>query len=336
MGRLHIPGGIYHVIGRGFERRNVFAAAEDKRDFLHRLEDNLNRTAAQCLAWALMSNHFHLLIRIDSAPLAKLMAPVLSGFASYYNRSRERSGYVFQNRFQSILCEKDSYFLELVRYIHLNPLRAGLIQSLKELDSYSWTGHSALMGKSQCTWLQCDEVLGHFDTALGAARRSYRRFIASGIDCQTQHDLSGGGLIRSYQGWEEISKLRKEHVIRIGDERILGSSEFVESTISQDRIEPHVHTLRKRQGWNFDILRMQICQRFGVTEEELSRKVRGVDKSDAKTLLCYWAVEELGLSVSDVAQELRISQQAVSKRIKLGAAVSFNRGLGFEDLTLSC
>ena len=124
-----------------------------------------------------MSNHYHLLIRARQASLAKLMSPLLGGFAGSYNRRKHRSGYVFQNRFQSILCEEDSYFLELVRYIHLNPLRAGLIESLTELDKYPWTGHSALMGKTRCEWLAVKDVLSHFADRSSLARSRYRLFI---------------------------------------------------------------------------------------------------------------------------------------------------------------
>ncbi|MBL4571845.1 MAG: transposase [Gammaproteobacteria bacterium] len=146
-GRLHIPGGCYHVIGRGLERRYIFEDAVDKRDFLSRFGDNLRRSDAQCLAWAMMSNHYHLLIRIGVLPLAKLMAPVLGGYAGNYNRRHCRSGYVTQNRFTSILCDEDSYLFELIRYIHLNPLRAEVIDSFAELGRYQWTGHAGILGR---------------------------------------------------------------------------------------------------------------------------------------------------------------------------------------------
>ena len=107
-GRLHIPGGCYHIIGRGLERRFIFDAIEDKEEFLSRLGYNLNRCQAQCRAWTLMSNHYHLLIRASQKPLSKFMAPLLSGYAGYYNRRYHRSGYVFQNRFKSILCDTDN------------------------------------------------------------------------------------------------------------------------------------------------------------------------------------------------------------------------------------
>lgn len=120
----------------------------DKLEFLRRLGENLVRSQVQCLAWAIMSNHYHLLIRVCAKPLAKLIAPLLGGYAGYYNRSHQRSGYVFQNRYKSILVDEESYLLELIRYIHLNPMRAKILSALEELDKYPWTGHAGLVNKT--------------------------------------------------------------------------------------------------------------------------------------------------------------------------------------------
>ncbi len=133
-GRLHIPEGYYHVMGRGLERRRIFSGDIDKIDFLKRLGEGLDHAQCQCLAWALMSNHYHLLIQVSSKPLSKLMSPLLSGYATQYNVRKKRSGYVFQNRYKSILCDADNYLLELIRYIHLNPLKAKIVDSLSVLD----------------------------------------------------------------------------------------------------------------------------------------------------------------------------------------------------------
>ena len=114
---------------RGLERRWIFNDEEDKRDFLARLSDGLDVTASHCLAWAVMSNHYHLLIQVNTTPLSKLMRSLLGGYAGHYNRRHRRVGYVFQNRYKSILCDEETYFLALVRYIHLNPLKAKQVKS---------------------------------------------------------------------------------------------------------------------------------------------------------------------------------------------------------------
>ncbi|MET0028813.1 MAG: transposase [Candidatus Thiodiazotropha sp.] len=152
LGRLHIPGGCYHVMGRGLERRRIIFADRDKQDFLARMGETLARSGSQCLAWSVMTNHYHLLIRVGDQQLAKLMSPLLGGYAGHYNRHHRRSAYVYQNRYKSILCDEDSYLLELVRYIHLNPLRADMVKSLSDLDRYPWTGRATLMGYRKQDW----------------------------------------------------------------------------------------------------------------------------------------------------------------------------------------
>ena len=107
---------------------------------------SLNETQTQCYAWALVPNHFHLLLRTGPTSLKKVMGRLMTGYAVTFNKRHKRSGHLFQNRYKSVVCEEDAYLLELVRYIHLNPLRADLVKDLKELDKYAWTGHSAILG----------------------------------------------------------------------------------------------------------------------------------------------------------------------------------------------
>jgi len=106
------------------------------------------------------------------------MRRLLTGYAQGYNRRHKRYGHLFQNRYKSIVCEEDGYFQELVRYIHLNPLRAGLVQNLGQLDRYPWSGHGVLTGKVQYSWQDADYVLSWFGKRAGQARRIYRRFVS--------------------------------------------------------------------------------------------------------------------------------------------------------------
>jgi len=143
--RLDAPGLLQHVMARGIERREIFKDDQDRQSFLERLALILDETQTQCYAWALIPNH--LLLRTSLTPLSKVMRRLMTGYAVTFNKRHKRSGHLFQNRYKSIVCEEDSYLLELIRYIHLNPLRAGLVKDLKELDKYPWTGHSAILGK---------------------------------------------------------------------------------------------------------------------------------------------------------------------------------------------
>ena len=145
--RLDAPGLLQHVMARGIERRDIFKDDKDRKAFLERLATVLEETQTQCYAWALIPNHFHLLLRTGQTPLSKVMRRLMTGYAVTFNKRHKRSGHLFQNRYKSVVCEEDPYLLELIRYIHLNPIRAGLVKDLKELDKYPWTGHSAILGR---------------------------------------------------------------------------------------------------------------------------------------------------------------------------------------------
>ena len=132
--RIDAPGALHHIICRGIERRRIFYDNADRDDFVKRLSVILSDTATPCYAWALIPNHFHLFLRTGTAPIATVMRRLLTGYAVSFNRRHRRHGHVFQNRYKSILCQEDPYLLELVRYIHLNPLRARVVSGLKELD----------------------------------------------------------------------------------------------------------------------------------------------------------------------------------------------------------
>ena len=145
MSRLDSPGLLHHIIIRGIERRKIFKDNKDRGDFIKRLSALLPKTKTQCYAWAFMTNHAHFLIRSGTGGISTLMRRLLTGYAVSYNRRHKRHGQLFQNRYKSIICQEDAYLQELVRYIHLNPLRAKIVGNLKELDRYAYSGHSALM-----------------------------------------------------------------------------------------------------------------------------------------------------------------------------------------------
>ena len=169
--RIDAPGALHHVIVRGIERKAIFKDNEDRDAFLERVGKVFSESATPCFAWALMTNHVHLLIRTADTPLATLMRRLLTGYAIAFNRRHRRHGQLFQNRYKSILCQEDTYLLELTRYIHLNPLRAGIVKTLAELDSYAYTGHGVLMGHARVKWQDDVKILGRFAKARKTARK---------------------------------------------------------------------------------------------------------------------------------------------------------------------
>ena len=144
--RLDAPGTLHHVMVRGIERTALFRDDRDRADFVSRLATLAETGLWVVYAWALLPNHAHLLVRTGPRPLGRNMRSLLTGYAGAFNRCHHRIGHLFQNRYKSIVCEEEAYLLELVKYIHLNPLRAGMVKSLEELDQYCWTGHAVLLG----------------------------------------------------------------------------------------------------------------------------------------------------------------------------------------------
>jgi len=175
--RLDAPGVLHHIMIRGIEHRNIFRNNEDRDDFLERLSIILPETNTSCYAWALLSNHAHFLFRSGEAGISKVMRRLLTGYAVTFNHKYKRHGQLFQNRYKSIICQEDAYLKELVRYIHLNPLRAKLVSDISELNGYPYCGHSALIGKRHLDWQDTRYVLGNFGKSVKNARNEYLDFV---------------------------------------------------------------------------------------------------------------------------------------------------------------
>lgn len=321
-GRIDAPGALHHIICRGIERRKIFWQDSDRDDFIQRLETLVGATQTVCHAWALLPNHFHLLLRTGNTPIAQVMRKLLSGYAGRFNRLHRRSGHLFQNRYKSILCQEEPYLLELVRYIHLNPLRAKQVASLKQLDWYRYSGHSAVMGKRPNDWQATDEVLRLFGKSVPRARRQYRRFVEQGMALGRRPELTGGGLIRSLGGWGAVKSLRRgrEHVK--SDERMLGDSDFVQSVLSAQ--EEHLQARYRMQssGYDFQYALRRVSQLSGLEAEQILEPGKQPARLYARSLLCYWAIRSLGMTAVAVSKLLGISQSAATRASYRGEILS--------------
>jgi putative transposase len=312
---------------RGIERGAVFRNDTDRNHFLERLGKILQNTKTVCYAWALIPNHFHLLLRTGPVPISTVMRRLLTGYALWYNRKHHRYGHVFQNRFKSILCQEDAYLLELVRYIHLNPIRARLVEDLDELGLYPYCGHSVMMGKGKNSWQDAEEILGMFGEKVGAARRAYRAFVGKGIAEGRRQDLTGGGLLRSVGGWEGVKALREEKVYQRNDERILGDGDFVGRvlTSAEEAMEKR-YALRAR-GVTLDFIASRVSRVLGVKPEEVWAEGKYRRIVEARSLLCYWAVRELGVPMSSLARKLKVSIPSVSDTVTRGRRIAEEKQL---------
>ena len=325
--RIDTPGALHHIMARGIEGGKIFRTTSDRKHFLERLENILKETETYCYAWALIPNHFHLLLRTGSTPITTVMRRLLTGYAQWYNRRYQRQGHVFQNRYKSILCQEDKYFLELVRYIHLNPVRAKIVKDLERLDSYKYSGQSVLMGKVKNDWQDIEAVLAMFGEKKGPARRAYKKFVKKGMSEGKRQDLTGGGLLRSAGGWEGIKALREEKVYQRNDERILGDGDFVSRILStaEDKMKKEYEL--KSLGMDLDAVASRVSEVLDIEEKDVWAKGRYKRIVEARSLLCYWAVRELGLSMSSLAKKLGISIPSVSDSVKRGQMIAEEQGL---------
>jgi hypothetical protein len=254
------------------------------------------------------------------------MRRVLTGYAVNFNRRHHRNGHLFQNRYKSILCQEDPYFLELVRYIHLNPLRAKLVTALKILDSYPYSGHSILMGRKRNDWQDTDTVLAYFGRKPSMARGQYRSFVEKGIELGKRSDLIGGGLIRSAGGWNAIKTLRKSGIHFKSDERILGDSDFVQSVLARQNEHLEERYRLRRLGYDFDRVVERVAELFEMKQNEILRPGKQPEKVRARSLVCYWAVKALGMNGTAVAQLLEMAQSSVSRAAQRGEKLAAERG----------
>ena len=329
--RIDAPGALHHIIVRGIERRKIFKDDTDRLNFLDRLGKVLSETGTKCFAWALIPNHFHLLLRTGACPLSTVMRRLLTGHAMNFNRRHGRSGQLFQNRCKSILCQEDIYLLELVRYIHLNPVRAKLVDDIKTLDKYHFCGHAVIMGKKNIDWQDDAYVLKMFGDKRSTARRRYKIFVQKGIQEGKRPELTGGGLIRSSGGWSVIKSLRRANIHFKSDERVLGDSDFVERVLkAADESLERKYQL-KSQGYNIDKLADRVAEIFSIKPEEIFQPGKQPVKVKARSLFCYWAVRELGLTMADLAPKLNISQPAVSMSAQRGERIASENGYSLMD-----
>jgi len=314
--RLDSPGTLHHVMVRGIEGNRIVSDDEDRGYFVSRMGNVAGLTATTIYAWALMTNHAHILLRSGPHGLSFFMSKLLTGYASGYNRRHLRHGHLFQNRYKSIVCEEEPYFIRLVSYIHLNPYRAGLVKTIQELDGYRWCGHATILGNLRRDWQDRDYVLGFFGDREASSLLAYRSHVASMSGEGSQPELTGGGLIRSMGGWSEVKSLRQRGEKQFSDERILGSGEFVQEILrdASASIKENVPAISIEET-AVEQLR-QACEQAGVSVAALQGGSRCKTCSELRKVLAVEFVREKGMSYAGSARFLGISASAVYQIIR--------------------
>ena len=314
--RLDVPGALHHIMVRGINKANIFDDNEDKARFLERLGQNVIEGKCSVYAWVLMDNHVHILFKSGKHGISAIMRKQLTWYAQYYNRRHKRTGHLFENRYKSILCDEDNFILALVRYIHLNPLRANIVKTIEELDRYPFCGHRTLIGKAKQPWMDADYVLLLFGRSRRKGLAEYRKFMEEGVGLGHQPELTGGGLLRSLGGWSKVISKRRSGKREEGDERILGSGDFVHAILKETE-ERELRQLKlKRSGRTIRKIIDEECKKSGISPEEVMNGVRRRAVSSLRAEIASRGRTELGLSSAEMARHLGVAASSVSRLIE--------------------
>ncbi len=256
----------------------------------------------------MIPNHAHFLLRTERTNLSIFMRRLLTSHAVRFNRRHQRAGHLFQNRYKSLACENDPYLLELVRYIHLNPLRATVVQDMDELDQYPWSGHSVLLGKNRLEGQAVDEVLSLFAPQVISARHLYHQFVRDGMAQGHRADLSGNRpkIPPNNQDQNEISP----------DGRILGSESFREELHTK-----HGRNEKTPPKISLSELLRRLAIYYGVAQEELCQRSQAAAIRHGRDVFCYLATRMLHRPGPEAGEFLHIKRSAVSHAVRRGAEI---------------
>jgi REP element-mobilizing transposase RayT len=305
MTRLNSPGSLVHIIARGIDGVQIFFKDEDRAEFLSRLSALKTATQYKCLAWCLMDNHYHLFMRTNDVPMSKLMRPLNGGYARWFNKKYQRRGYLFQDRYKSILCQDLEYARQLLRYIHLNPLRGGKVRTLKELKTWQWCGHGFLSGISN-KWAESlqdrKESLRRFGASESEAIRNYLEFLEQGI---VETDLKNAGRLSpadtaevegSFKGWPAV----------------IGDPDYVKAAMEKHAIGLHRKHRKADYGAILEKLSNRICEQFKLQRNDLLIRGRRNARSEARSAFCFRASREELIPHSVIAHFLHVTIPTVS------------------------
>ena len=294
----------------------------DRFVFLDRARKQFDGDALQCLVWALMINHGHLVARTKSTPLSVGMHRLDTEYASYFNRRYQRQGHVFQNRFKSLLIDEETYLLRAVRYVLLNPVKGGIVAGLDELETYPWTSYPALMTRSAPRLGDVDFTLRLFADGREAARRELRQWMLDGIKNQDPFEL----LVELSSGRPPKALMDDLRAALIGerDSYVVGDSAFISSVLATAKA-PRPAMQRFAGGWGIDTLLARVCQEMDVDGDEIRLGRRFTAASDARGATAWLGVTYLGFSMTDLAFSLGVTRPAISKALSRGRSVARER-----------
>jgi putative transposase len=260
--RIQYPGAWYHITSRGNEKKPIFKNKGDREKFLSYLNTAYERYGAVIHAYCLMTNHYHLLLETPRSNLSQILHHINGAYTNYFNAKWHRSGHLFQGRYMAIVIEKDSYCEELSRYIHLNPVRAGLAD---EPSKYPWTSYHCYIGKMKSpSWLKTDNVLGYFDKDLTEAQRLYRRFVEQVLGKKLDSPLKDV-FASTFLGSEKFIEYSKEKWIgfKNADVRNIPALRVLQAVPSLEKIGNTVRKIVASESRIYKKLCLFVSQQYG-------------------------------------------------------------------------
>lgn len=272
--RIHFPGAFYHVIVRGNGGQDIFQEEGDHQIYLKFLKDYKERYPFNLYAYALMTNHAHLLMEVGDVPLSRIMQVVQFRYAKRFNYRHGKEGHLFQGRYKAILCDKDKYFLELSAYIHLNPVRGGLVKDPLE---FPWSSYRVYMGSKKDDLVDEEFLLRIFDDRINQARKAYDRFVRS-----------------------RIKEENADGFYKIQDQRFLGDGEFIQGArqaLQERKLSKDEITIDRLIAVVSSVLEIDRILFYSAT--------RGRDGALGRAVVAYLGRKIFGYENSEIASHLR-------------------------------
>lgn len=305
--RLDAPGEIHHVMARGMERCAIFRDDADRSDLLTRISRVATEERLRIYAWSFLPNHIHLLVRSGPRPLGRALQRLLTGYAGRFNRRHERSGHLFQNRFASVLCDRDDYLLELVRYVHLNPIRHGIVRQEPDLARFRWCGHGAMLGLAEHPWQATSEALSLFGGDPETAAGAYRAFLVTALDDPDGEPLERKRLVLTRSRTSGSRSCGREAFGR-GEWVLTDCDRRLRRLGAQWKREP-----ARRRVALLERLVSAACEAEGAHPRALRLGSRRRSVVRAREVVAHLWIDGLGLPTADLLPTLGVCVEAVRR-----------------------
>jgi putative transposase len=308
--RLDHPGCLHHVTAHAIDWIDLFMDDLDRESFVRTMERVFADSGVRCLAWALMTNHVHLLIETGHVRLSVVMQRLLQMHAQSFNRRHGHRGHVLGKRFSSKIVDGDSYLLLAVRYVHRNPLSAGIVSTIDELETYPWTGHAALMGRRPNAFQDVESVLSMLGSDERSARCALLEFVGSELG-STMQPLPGSTHL-------DFPRRAQAEACVFGVRALNARTSYISETIrALDTRDARRATLQLA-GWDIDRVLDDVCRRIDAEREAVVRGSKTRIARAARDVVAFVACEYLGMKQTAAARRLGVGQTSISRALERG------------------